>query len=59
MSIAYKILKKLISDRVRTKEDILKMADVYYAAGRITEDEYTDIVSDAQTYQPNDSEETS
>lgn len=47
MSIAYKILKKLISDGNRSKEEILTMADVYYAAKRITEEEYTDIVSNA------------
>lgn len=45
MSIAYKILKKLNSDKAKPKEEILKMADVYYAAGRISEEEYGDIIS--------------
>lgn len=44
MSIAYKILKKLISDKSKTKEEIQTMADVYYAAGRITQEEYSDVI---------------
>lgn len=47
MSIAYRILKKLISDGKRSKEDLLTMADVYYAAGRITKEEYENIVNDS------------
>lgn len=45
MSIAYRILKKLIADKSKTKEEILNMADVYYAAGRISKEEYEDIIS--------------
>lgn len=45
MSIAYKILKKLASDGAKTKEEILTMADVYYGAGRISREEYEDIIS--------------
>lgn len=43
--MAYKILKQLIFNGSRSKEAILKMADVYYATGRITEEEYRDIIS--------------
>lgn len=45
MSIAYKILKKLAADGVKTKEEILIMADVYYGVGRISREEYEDIIS--------------
>ena len=45
MTIAYKILKKLLSDKAKTNEKLLKMADVYYGAGRITKEEYEDIIS--------------
>lgn len=45
MTLACKILNQLISKRSRPKEEILNMADVFYASGRITEKEYTDVVS--------------
>lgn len=45
MTIAYKILKKLFSDGTKSKEEILVMADVYYGAGRISKEEYEDIMS--------------
>lgn len=41
--MAYKIMKNLISNSTRTKEELLSMADVYYAARRLTGDEYTEI----------------
>ncbi len=42
--MAYKIMKNLIANGTKTKEELLKMADVYYAASRLTGDEYTEIV---------------
>ena len=42
--MAYKIMKNLIAQGSKTKEELLNMADVYYAAGRLIADEYTEIV---------------
>ncbi len=43
--MAYKILKNLITTGKKTGEEILAMADVYYAAGRLTDEQYTEIVN--------------
>ncbi len=43
--MAYKILKNLISNGKKTGEEILAMADVYYAAGRLTDEQYAEIVN--------------
>ena len=37
-------MKNLIQNGSRNKEDLLNMADVYYAVNRLTEDQYTEIV---------------
>lgn len=42
--MAFKILRILISNGTKTNEELLKMADVYYGAGRITSDQYTEIM---------------
>ena len=42
--MAYRLMQQLIELRRRTKEDLLGMADVYYAAGRLTEGQYTELV---------------
>lgn len=42
--MAYKIMKSLMQNSTKTKDELLNMADVYYAAGRLTDDEYTEIV---------------
>ena len=42
--MTYKIMKKLIADGTKPKEELMDMADVYYAAGRLTKEEYLDIV---------------
>ena len=42
--MAYKIMKSLIQNSNKTKEELLNMADVYYAAGRLVSEEYTEIV---------------
>lgn len=43
--MAYKIMKKLIADSVKTKDELLDMVDVYYAVGRLTQEEYLDIAN--------------
>lgn len=43
--MAYKILKQLIYKSNKSKEELLQMADVYYGAGRVSKDEYEDIIS--------------
>lgn len=43
--MAYKIMKKLITDRKKTKEELINMADVYYGAGRLTDEEYQEIIT--------------
>lgn len=42
--MAYRIMKSLVSNGTKTKEELLNMADVYFAAGRLTEDQYAEIV---------------
>jgi hypothetical protein len=43
--MAYKIMKKLITDRKKTKDELINMADVYYGAGRLTDEEYQEIIT--------------
>lgn len=40
----YRIMKSLISNSRKTNEDLADMADVYYGAGRLTDEQYTEIV---------------
>lgn len=42
--MAYRIMKVLVSNKNRSKEELQNMADVYYAAGRLTETQYTEII---------------
>lgn len=37
-------MKSLIANSTKTKEELLNMADVYYAAGRMTDEQYTEVV---------------
>ncbi len=41
--MAYKILKILISSNSRSRKELQNMADVYYAAKRLTDDQYIEI----------------
>lgn len=41
--MAYKIMKTLISNGTKTKEELSEMADVYYAADRLTKKQYNEI----------------
>lgn len=43
--MAYRLMLQLIEQGKRQKERLLEMADVYYAAGRMTSEEYEDIIS--------------
>lgn len=42
--MAYKIMKSLIQNSNKTKDELLNMADVYFAAGRLESEQYTEIV---------------
>lgn len=42
--MAYKLMKKLIAAGRKTTGELLNMCDVYYAAGRLTDEEYTELV---------------
>ena len=42
--MAYTIMLRLISLNRKSKEELLNMADVYFAAGRLNADQYTEIV---------------
>lgn len=43
--MAYKCMVKLIAKGARSKEELLNMADVYYASGRLTDEQYTEIIA--------------
>lgn len=40
----YRIMKNLISNSKKTNEELSNMADVYFAAGRLTEEQYKEII---------------
>lgn len=42
--MAYKLMIKLIANGKTSKEELLNKADVYYAAGRLTDEQYTEVV---------------
>lgn len=42
--MAYKIMRSLISNNNKSNEDLADMADVYYGTGRLTDEQYTEIV---------------
>lgn len=43
--MAYRIMKSLILNSERTNEELATMADVYYGSGRLTDEQYTEIVT--------------
>lgn len=47
--MAYKILKNLLANGKKKSKEILDMADVYYAAGQLTQAQYEDIMATCQT----------
>lgn len=42
--MAYRLMKQLVELGRKTKDELLAMADVYYAAGRLTDGQYTELV---------------
>ena len=45
MSSTYNIAKRVILLHVKTKAYLLNMLDTYYAVGRLSNDEYSDLVA--------------
>lgn len=43
--MAYRIMKSLISNSGKTDSDLADMADVYYGRGRMTDEQYTEIMN--------------
>ena len=43
--MAYRIMKSLISNSTKSNEELTTMADVYYGSGRLTDEQYTQIVT--------------
>ncbi len=41
----YKIMMNLIQNGLRSKDDLLSMADVYFAVDRLTQEQYENIVA--------------
>lgn len=42
--MAYNLMKILIKGKKKTKAQLTKMANVYFAAGQLNEDEYMEIM---------------
>ena len=42
--MAYKIMKNLIAMGKKSKKELLDMADVYYGTGRLTDEQYKEII---------------
>lgn len=40
----YKIMKSLISNGTKSNAELTNMADVYYGAGRLTDEQYTEVI---------------
>lgn len=43
MDIAYRIMKSLITNSPKSNEKLMEMADAYYGAERMTDEQYTEI----------------
>lgn len=41
--MAYQLLKQLIKLNRRTKGELLRMAEIYHAAGRLSDEQYTEL----------------
>lgn len=42
--MAYNLMKSLIKNKKKTKAQLVKMANVYFAAGQLNEEEYMEIM---------------
>lgn len=54
MSTAYTLARKVILTHKKSKEYLLHMVDVYFAAGRLSDEEYTELVQLINTEYPED-----
>ena len=52
MSSTYNIARRVIMLHVKTKAYLLNMLDTYYAVGRLTDEEYTELVALVNTEYP-------
>lgn len=43
--MAYKIMRSLIANSDKSKEALSNMLDVYYGAGRLTDEQYQELAS--------------
>jgi len=43
--MAYNLMKTLVKNKLKTKAQLTKMANVYFAAGQLNEDEYMEIMA--------------
>lgn len=43
--MAYRIMTNLIQNNTKSKTALLNMADVYYAVNRLTQEQYTEIIT--------------
>lgn len=43
--MAYKCIKNLICRGTKTKKELLDMCDVYFATGRLTEEQFVELVA--------------
>lgn len=44
--MAYKIMKNLIQNSTRSKEELMNIADVYFAVGRLEQEQYMELVAE-------------
>lgn len=42
--MAYRIMMSLISNSVKSNDELSNMADVYYGGGRLTDNQYAEII---------------
>ena len=40
----YRIMQNLIQNSTKTKEELLNMADIYYATGRLSKEQHVEII---------------
>lgn len=59
--MAYQLLKQLIKRNRRTKDELLRMAEIYHAAGRLSDEQYTELTDSIRTeysLEPSDTADT-
>lgn len=53
--MAYQLLKQLIKLNRRTKDELLRMAEIYHAAGRLSGEQYTELTDSIHAEYSSDS----